>query len=132
MRPIESGKPGHLKRKSRAGARLASRKRAAWGYLIVWEFQVRAGIEERFEKVCGSDGDWARFFSQDKAYMGTELIRDLKGERIYVTLDFWTSQESYESFRKRHHTKYKALDRKYEEMTESEREIGRFARVSSR
>jgi hypothetical protein len=107
----------------------------------MWEFQVRTGMEKRFEKVYGSDGDWARFFGQDESYIGTELIHnlkgeeskcgDLKGERTYVTLDFWTSQKAYDEFRNRHLAKYKALDRKGQEMTESEREIGRFVRVPS-
>lgn len=115
----------------------ANRKRTVWAYLVMWEFQVRAGMESRFEKVYGSKGDWARFFAQDGSYIRTELIhnlraKDSKGERTYVTLDFWTSQKAYAEFRKQHLAKYKALDRKCEDLTESEREIGRFARVSNK
>ena len=113
------------------------RKRGEWGYLILWQFQVRVGMEKRFVKVYGSTGDWVRFFRQDDSYIGTELIHNLKGgdlkdERTYVTLDFWTSQKSYDAFRKRHAAEYKALDRKCEDLTESEREIGRFVRVSNK
>ena len=97
----------------------------------MWEFQVRAGMEEHFERVYGSDGDWARFFKQDEAYIETELIHDLKAGRTYITLDFWTSQKAYGEFRKRHLAEYKALDQKCEEMTENEREIGRFVRIPS-
>ena len=97
----------------------------------MWEFQVRTGMEKRFERGYGAKGDWERFFAQDESYMGTELIHNLNGERTYVTLDFWTSQEAYDEFRNRHLAKYKALDRKCQEMTESEREIGRFVRVPS-
>jgi len=57
----------------------------------MWEFQVRTGMEKRFEQGYGAKGDWARFFGQDDAFIGTELVHD-KGERTYVTLDFWTSQ----------------------------------------
>jgi heme-degrading monooxygenase HmoA len=96
----------------------------------MWEFQVQEGMEKRFELVYGAKGDWARFFGPDDAYIGTELVHD-KGERTYVTLDFWTSQKAYDEFRKRHLAKYKALDRKCQEMTETEREIGRFVRVPS-
>jgi hypothetical protein len=100
-----------------------------WGCLIVWEFQVRAGMEKRFESGYGSDDDWVRLFELDKSFIGTELVRDLKVERTYVTLDFWTSQKAYDEFRKRYLVKYNALDQKYQEMTESERQIGRFVRV---
>jgi hypothetical protein len=56
----------------------------------------------------------------------------LKAARTYVTLDFWTSQKAYEAFRKRHLDQYSALDQRCEEMTENEREIGRFLRIPSK
>jgi len=108
---------------------LAIREHVPWGYLIIWGYRVRAGMEKRFEMVYKSDGDWAHFFSQHQSYMGTELIHDLKSTRSYVTLDFWASQAAYEEFREQHLAEYKALDEKCEPMTESEREIGRFVRV---
>lgn len=85
-------------------------------------------MEKRFEQVYGAKGDWARFFRQDESYIGTELMHD-KGERTYVTLDFWTSEKAHDEFRKQHLAKYMDLDQKCQEMTESEREIGRFVRV---
>ena len=101
-----------------------------WDYLVIWEFQVCEGIERRFEKVYGSDGDWARFFRQDESYITTELVHTLAEGRTYLTLDLWTSQEAYDAFRKQHLAEYEKLDRKYEELTEREREIGGFVRVS--
>jgi heme-degrading monooxygenase HmoA len=102
-----------------------------WGYLIMWEFQVRPGMEKRFEKTYGSDGDWARLFIHDESYIGTDLVHGLNGERTYMTLDFWKSRQAYDDFRKRRLAKYKALDQQCEDLTESEREIGRFVRVPS-
>jgi hypothetical protein len=87
------------------------------------------GNGEALRGVYGSDGDWARLFGQDESYIRTELIHDSKGERTYLTLDFWTSQKAYDLFRKKHLATYQALDQKCGEMTESEREIGRFVRV---
>ena len=135
MTSLQHHKSGGLNTKSQGRIRTANRKRGEWGFLIMWEFQVCAGMKKHFEKGYGPEGEWARLFAQDEAYIGTELIHDLKGrglkgEGTYVTLDFWQSQEAYDAFRKRHLAKYKALDQKCEEMTESEREIGRFARVS--
>jgi hypothetical protein len=115
--------------KSRGGIRSSDRSSEEWGYVIIWEFQLRAGMEKRFEKVYGSDGDWARLFARDATYIGTELIHHFNGGRIYVTLDFWTSQEAFDDFKRSNLVKYKALDRKCEALTESEREIGSFVRV---
>jgi len=108
---------------------MAIRERGQWGYLIIWEYRVRAGMEKRFEKVYRSDGDWPRLFSQHESYIGTELIHNLKSARTYVTLDFWLSQAAYDEFQEQHSAEYNALDEKCEPMTESELEIGRFVRV---
>jgi len=96
----------------------------------MFEFQVREGMEKRFKKVYGAKGDWARLFMQDESYIATELVHALKSKRTYLTLDFWTSQKAYDAFRKRHLDEYSALDQKCEEMTENEREIGRFVRIA--
>jgi heme-degrading monooxygenase HmoA len=105
-------------------------KHEEWGYLVIWEFQVCPGMERHFEKVYGSNGDWARLFGQDESYIATQLVRELKAGRTYLSLDFWISQESYDAFRRQHLAEYKSLDRKCEKLTESEREIGRFVRIS--
>jgi heme-degrading monooxygenase HmoA len=102
-----------------------------WRYLIIWEFRVRLGMEEQFEKVYGPEGDWAQFFTRGAGYDRTELNHDLKDSRRYVTLDFWISREAYENFRQQHATEYGALDQKFEELTETELEVGKFERVAN-
>ena len=109
---------------------MATREYDQGRYLIIWEFRVRAG-GGRFEKVYGPLGDWARFFARDDGYVRTELNHDLKDSRRYLTLDFWVSREAYENFRQQNATEYAALDQKFEELTESELEIGRFERVTN-
>jgi heme-degrading monooxygenase HmoA len=101
----------------------------AWGFLVIWEFTVREDKETVFEQAYGPDGEWARLFRRDPAYAGTELVRDSKRKRKYLTLDYWASQEAYDAFRERHLAEYKAIDAKCEAMTESEREIGRYGMV---
>jgi hypothetical protein len=108
---------------------MVTRERGQWGFVILWEYQVRGGMEKSFEKVYKPDGDWALLFIQDQAYIGTELIHNLKSTRTYVTLDFWVSRAACDAFLEQHSAEYKALDEKCELMTESEREIGRFERV---
>ena len=116
---------------------VSSKKNKQSGYLVIWEFQVRSGMKKRFEKMYGPEGEWARCFKQNASYIGTDLIhhlkaRKLKGNRGYLTLDFWTSRKAYDKFRKAHRAEYKALDQRCEKMTESEREVGRFVRVSKK
>jgi heme-degrading monooxygenase HmoA len=98
-------------------------------YVIVWEFRAREGREKEFERFYGTRGDWARFFSGGEGFLGTELIRDGRESRRYLTLDRWVSQESHARFRSRHAAEYEALDQRAEELTEFESHLGSFAPV---
>lgn len=109
---------------------MADSGRAEWGFLVIWEFTVCEGQESAFQQTYGPDGEWARLFRGDSSYIGTELMRDWKEKRKYLTLDYWISQEAYEVFRKRYVAAYEAIDTRCEAMTESEREIGRYVTVS--
>ena len=99
-----------------------------WAYLIIWEFNVPVGMEKQFEQTYGPQGEWAQLFRRDEAFLGTELTRSRDG--TYLTLDFWKSQTAYEAFLQRHAADYKAIDQKCEQITESEREVGKFVRVA--
>jgi hypothetical protein len=100
-----------------------------WEYLIIWEFHVREGMEARFEEIYGPGGDWGRLFDGSPDYRGTQLRRDADRLRRYVTLDFWSSRRAYEQFRGERKAEYESIDRKCEELTEREVEIGSFQTV---
>ena len=101
------------------------------GFLVIWEFRVRAGMEAQFEHVYGPTGDWAQLFSQNEAFIKTQLVRDSKKGRRYLTLDFWKSEEAYARFREKAAVEYQAIDERCGQMTETEREIGRYVGVNA-
>jgi hypothetical protein len=101
------------------------------GLIIIWEFRVRRGKQREFERIYGPDGEWAQFFSAGKGYLGTELTCDQEVPLRYATLDFWTSQATYELFKKKHRAKYRQIDKKCESLTEREKLIGYFRRVGT-
>jgi len=98
-------------------------------FTTVWEFRVSADKRRAFEKVYGPNGDWARLFRRGEGYMRTELIRDRDVPLRYVTLDFWTSRLAYQKFRSQNLPAYKALDKRCEALTQSERFIGEFQKT---
>lgn len=104
-------------------------QQSQWGYLVMWKFVVKRGMEARFEQVYGASGDWARLFQQDEDFLGTELNCDHEGSRRYITLDFWASEEAYQGFREKHLAEYQAIDQQCEQLTESECKLATFARV---
>ncbi len=95
-------------------------------FVALWEFEVKPGSEEKFEKVYGADGAWVRLFARDAAYRGTRLVKDVERERVYLTLDFWETREAYEKFKKENAGEYERMDRECEGMTVKENKVGDF------
>jgi len=96
-------------------------------YVVVWEFRVKKGCEEDFERAYAPTGDWADFFKRGEGYLGSELLCNLKGDRRYWTLDRWVSESAYKECRRRFRAEYDALDRGCEALTEHEARLGDFA-----
>jgi len=99
-------------------------------FVVLWQFDVKPGSAERFERVYGPCGVWAKLFHNDPAYQRTLLLRDPFRPDTYVTCDFWASKKAYEAFRQKYSAAYLALDRECEELTLAERKIGAFEQVA--
>jgi len=95
-------------------------------HIVVWRFTTED--PERFEQHYGPDGTWVKFFRRSANYIRTDL---LKSADTYLTLDWWTSREAYDAFRKEHAEDYAAIDLACEAVTMSEEKLGEFE-VSSR
>ena len=93
-------------------------------FVTLWEFEVKSGSEELFERTYGADDGWARLFGRDARYLGTRLLRDVAAERVYVTMDRWESRAAYEEFREKYAVEYEELDKQCEAMTEKEKHVG--------
>jgi Antibiotic biosynthesis monooxygenase len=92
-------------------------------FVALWEFEVKPGCQERFQKVYGPGGDWAKLFQSDSNYQQTRLLHDPAHPAIFLTLDFWTSRQAYENFLASHAAEYERLDALGEELTHRERKI---------
>ncbi len=46
-------------------------------FVTLWEFEVKPGSEELFERTYGADGEWARLSRRDARYGGRLLLRDV-------------------------------------------------------
>lgn len=98
-------------------------------FVCAWEFVVRRACVAEFERVYGSNGEWARLFRRAPGFKRTELHRDRTQPTRFLTLDFWESREACDRFRQANAAEYAALDARCESLTEREREIGRFEPV---
>lgn len=95
-------------------------------FVILWEYEVKSGCEERFESVYGPHGDWARLFQADPHFRETRLLRDISRPRSYFTLDYWDSENAFLQFQAAQHAAYTALDSSTEGLTVSERRLCTF------
>jgi hypothetical protein len=95
-------------------------------FVILWEFEVKPGSEDRFQVVYGADGPWVRLFRRDPRYRKTLLLRDSARPLFFFTLDFWESEQAYDEFLLNNKSNYEALDRVTDGLTNEERLIGRY------
>ena len=98
-------------------------------FVVLWEFEVKPGSTERFERVYGPGGDWDSLFRRDPGHAGTYLWRDLDHPGVYLTADYWHSRAAYKAFLAAHVDAYKLLDAATEELTTRELKIGAFEQV---
>jgi len=100
-------------------------------FLVLWEYEVKPGYEERFERVYDPGGDWDSLFRHDPNHRGTHLFRDTAEPRLYLTADYWFSRNSYEEFLKTHPAEYQKLDAACEVLTANERHLGSYDEIDS-
>jgi heme-degrading monooxygenase HmoA len=95
-------------------------------YVVVWRYRVDPDQRAKFERAYGARGEWAKFFSQSPAWLGTELLKDDERPDEYLTIDRWESEEAYSGFLADHEDDYHKIDRRCEALTLSESRLGAF------
>ena len=95
-------------------------------FVVIWEFQVRAGCEGGFAALYGGEGAWVALFRESADYLGTELLRDSARPGRFVTVDRWASGAAYEAFLAAAKPRYAQIDAQGDGLTSSERCLGRF------
>jgi heme-degrading monooxygenase HmoA len=72
---------------------------------LVFSYEVVREAAE-FERVYGTEGEWAAFFRQGRGYIGTELLRDVEAPSRYLVIDRWESADAYNAFIAAHREEY--------------------------
>jgi heme-degrading monooxygenase HmoA len=103
--------------------RLARAEDGTSMFVILWEFEVKPGSEERFQKAYGPGGTWVRLFQGDPHFRGTQLQRDPSRPLFYFTIDIWDSETAYDKFLSSNRAAYEKIDRTSEGLTLRERRI---------
>jgi heme-degrading monooxygenase HmoA len=92
-------------------------------FVILWEFEVKPGSEDRFQRAYGPAGDWVQLFLRDPHFRGTQLQQDPSRPLYYFTIDLWDSEAAYSNFLDANRQAYEEVDGKYEGLTFQERRV---------
>ncbi len=92
-------------------------------FVILWEFEVKPGSEDRFQNAYGPEGQWVRLFQRDPHFRGTQLQRDPSRPLYYFTIDFWDSESAYNHFLAANRAAYEEIERVGDALTVHERRV---------
>lgn len=62
----------------------------------VWQFQVKAGQQEAFERFYGIDGEWSSLSRRSRSFLGTSFLRDQVQTTRYLLIEYWSEMVVYE------------------------------------
>ena len=66
---------------------------------VMWQFDVKKGREEEFEKLYGADGDWTALNRQTRSYLGSSFLHDQNRSSRYLLIEYWSEMIVYEQHR---------------------------------
>ncbi|HUN63778.1 MAG TPA: antibiotic biosynthesis monooxygenase [Candidatus Sulfotelmatobacter sp.] len=92
-------------------------------FVILWEFEVKPGSEDRFQNAYGPVGPWVQLFQSDRHYRGTLLQRDPARPLFYFTIDLWDTEAAYQAFLDANRVAYGQLDGDTEHLASQQRHI---------
>ena len=94
--------------------------------VIVWEYMARPDRLDEFQTLYRPDGAWVELFKRSPGLVSTTLMRDVRDGHRFVIADRWTSEESYEAFKRDFASEYQSLSARGERLHRAEHLIGRF------
>jgi quinol monooxygenase YgiN len=63
---------------------------------VVWQFDVRPGKTEDFERLYGADGDWTKLSRRSRSFLGSSFLRSIGSETRYMLVEYWGEMVVYE------------------------------------
>jgi len=93
---------------------------------VVWQFEVKPGQQEEFEKFYGADGEWTALGRRSRSFLGSSFLRDQARGTNYLLVEYWSEMVVYE----RHHADFEeevqALEQQRASLVDSSMPLGLF------
>lgn len=93
---------------------------------VVWQFDIRAGRAEEFERLYGADGAWTKLSRRSRSFLGSSFLRDIGSETRYLLVEYWGEMLIYEKHLADFGAEVEALERQRESLMDRMETIGVF------
>jgi len=70
---------------------------------IMWQFIVKEGREDEFERFVGADGEWSAHNRLTRSFLGNSFLRDQNAQTRYIVIEYWSEMVVNE-----HHRAYRS------------------------
>ena len=94
---------------------------------VVWQFQVKAGQQQEFEKFYGADGEWSQLARRSRSFLGSSFLRDQSLDTQYLLVEYWSEMVVYERHRQSFVTDMRTLEDRRERFCDSIVPLGVFS-----
>jgi quinol monooxygenase YgiN len=96
---------------------------------VVWQFHVKPGVQEEFERIYGADGDWTALGRRSRSFLGSSFLRDQSHESHYLLIEYWSEMLVYEKHLASFVNDLKALEEQRNLLCESILPLGIFTGI---
>jgi quinol monooxygenase YgiN len=94
---------------------------------VVWQFQVKPGKQQEFERVYGADGEWSRLARRSRSFLGSSFLRDQASDTSYLLVEYWSEMVVYERHRKSFVTDLRTIEERREGLCDGIVPLGIFS-----
>lgn len=91
---------------------------------VMWQFDVKKGREDEFEKLYGADGEWTALNRQTRSYLGSSFLRDQGRPSRYLLTEYWSEMLVYEEHRASREAKMDAIEARRAELVDAMEPLG--------
>jgi quinol monooxygenase YgiN len=91
---------------------------------VMWQFDVKKGREEEFEKLYGADGDWTALSRQTRSYLGSSFLHDQNRSSRYLLIEYWSEMIVYEQHRTTRSAMIEAIETRRTELLDALEPLG--------
>ena len=94
---------------------------------VVWQFQVKAGKQQEFERFFGADGEWTQFARRSRSFLGSSFLRDQANDTSYLLVEYWSEMVVYERHRQSFGGDFDKLEQRRQDYCEAIVPMGVFS-----